>query len=426
MKKEKTELLQIIKGSVVTLLSFLVTIIPFLYQQFKLNPEISRRYGVFPVNNNQAIFNAISGDWNKLHILTGVGIVLTILGIIFLRNKQQKINLFVFVAYFLFTITLGLYALASFSYFTGKAIQLYHFSNRTDLYVAYAFLFFCIIGISNITQFLADSSSKYKFVSQYKINHLIGLGVLMVALVLAYQAIELNAIQNRHARHARPDAAFPEWAALSEYRRDFNNLAKFLNEQKEDKQVLASFDHQVCAYWKTFNKKYTFNADLFTSTVTDAEAEHRLMLLCKSLGMNKQDFFDFIDRNYVNVFWFGLAKYQAHSGYTIAPLDTNNYSSEQISRIQGSSFTNTWQLIVPKKEKLRIENKFEQTKLEDLNKLRLDLLVITKDTSAHDFKINQQHFKKVYSDRLFDVWEHKKSISEKSQNQQKLHALKPE
>src|SRR5262249_47927746 len=113
------------------------------------------------------------------------------------------------------------------------------------------------------------------------------------ALIGATLAIALFSLKYVKARfreplspsHVRSD--FYHYAELGDdYLRDLKSLAAELDRRRAPQlHVIATVDHELCAWWLAFRSGAVLNPDPFGSPLGDAEIEDRLIELGSLLGL---------------------------------------------------------------------------------------------------------------------------------------------
>lgn len=191
------------------------------------------------------------------------------------------------------------------------------------------------------------------------------------------------------------------------YRQEFNELVIELKKPAyQNLQVVGTLDHQIQVYWETFKQGNSYVPDIFISTVSDDEAETRLIKFAKIMGMKEKEFINLIkgdsgSTKYINHF-FGLAKYQTHQGYTFA--DLKEYTPEQRQTIKTIPITEAWNIIVPQSELERMREKFVNIKVESLNNPRLDVIILSNDSIFDNYSPSSEDFQEVFQNRIFRMW----------------------
>src|SRR5262249_27431523 len=152
---------------------------------------------------------------------------------------------------------------------------------------------------------------------------------------------------------------FDEYAALKSYRNDFIGLVGELRKPAyRDAKVLATFDHQLFVWWVTFEHRFSFMTDPFTSTVPDRIVESRIMQFCKLLHQSKDPFLAVLQQHVVVTLWLGHDKYQASRGHSFAP--PSEYSAAIQHEIASGNPYEAWSLAIPRSELDRMASAYER------------------------------------------------------------------
>jgi hypothetical protein len=167
---------------------------------------------------------------------------------------------------------------------------------------------------------------------------------------------------------------FVEYAGFANYRRDFNALAGELSKPSYHGLALASFDVQVQSWWTTFDHGNVYLPDVFSTTMADAEIETRLILLCKAIGMNENQFMSLITDPFAQIFFLSHAKYMGSALHSYAPLP--DYSAADQAEIHANSIFSTFKLYLPLAEQARLRTKFRDT-VSTFDHRDRDLLLLT-------------------------------------------------
>lgn len=391
------------QGYVLLLLSGTLFSLPFLWQRWVENPDVPVRLGVFPVERTQPIW--MPGLQPYLIVL---GLLLYALFLIKLTQlfappdirKKRILGICLFW---------GLSAIACFAMpisliVIGKGVQLYHFFDRFLRIQLITFLIFSLYGGELLLQLIQQNRQHLsQLQNKTSLKQFAIVIVLTLSLLMSLrEAVFISA----NAQHMRPD--FPEWESLKNYRQNFTELVEELSKPNyQNQQVLATFDVQTYVWWVAFQEKNSYLPSAALSTVADREIEYRLSTLCKLIGMNTENFLNFIDRTYVNIFWLGHDKYQASRAHTFSEL--SDYLPEVQKSILQTGVLNSLNVAIPISEQLRLVSQFNQLDRDKINLPRLDLVVLTTDQSLQGFAPPATEFDLSYQNPVFKVWRRKQS-----------------
>jgi hypothetical protein len=390
------------QGYLLLLLSGTLFSLPFLWQRWVENPDVPIRLGVFSIDRTQPIW--MPGTQPYLIVL---GVLLYALFLIRLTQlfapseiRQKRI-----LGICLFW---GLSAIACFAMpisliVIGKGVQLYHFFDRFLRIQLITFLIFSLYGGELLFQFVQQN--RQSFLAQLQNKSSLKQFAIVIVLTLSLlislrEAVFISA----NAQHMRPD--FPEWESLKNYRQNFSELVQELSKPNyQNQQVLATFDVQTYVWWVAFQEKNSYLPSAALSTVADREIEYRLSTLCKLIGMNTENFLNFINRNYVNIFWLGHDKYQASRAHTFSEL--SDYLPEVQKSILQTGILNSLNVAIPISEQLRLVGQFNQLDRNKIDLPKLDLVVLTTDQSLQGFAPPADEFDLTYRNAVFNVWQRK-------------------
>lgn len=388
------------KNFVSFVVSFIIASIPLFLQQLVVSLDVKRRFGLFPVK--KIVFLDIQ---NYQLIILGLLLFLIIINLVLTFKQYKKINLEKVQNLSpeimgVLLIICGYLALPIFLLIFHKGIQLEKFIFCFNISVSYAVLITICSIIKIVYSFF---KTKYKLNILQKNNKYIKLIIYSLILILSLKSISVIYIsRNMQTNNVR-------FKFSPEYRQDYASLIREINKDTYKKlKVMGTLDHQTQIFWQTFKQGNSYVPDLFLSTLSDEETELRLIKLAKIIGMNKDDFREFIiDKKEPispqSLNWFGLAKYQTNEQYLLNNI--NDYTTEQIKSMKKHSILNPlWNLIIPQSEQKRIMTKFNNTKVESLDNPRLDFIVLTNDSFFNSFAPNNNEFKLVFENKTFRMW----------------------
>jgi hypothetical protein len=253
----------------------------------------------------------------------------------------------------------------------GKTIQPYHFDDRGSRLCSYVVIGFAVSWIDLILERLIKQS-RFAVWRKPVIRRCVHAATLFLALsCVGYKLFSREASGFRS--HLRDDYYTHTPQTRPSYRESFAELASFLESNVRHDSVIASFDDQLFSWWITFHRGYWFLVEPFVSSLPDDELESRLALLCKLLGMSSQEYVEFIQHEYINVFFLGCEKYQASQWHSYSPLD--DYTDQQRQRILQSD--NVWQVIIPQSELRRLKRQYENVTMKEFDKRALDVIVLS-------------------------------------------------
>lgn len=363
-------------------LLFFVVMAPFILQRLLEHPDIPVRWGVFEVDR----MAGFALYWRQLFKPAFAIALACVTGLWLSKESPGATNgceqpvrrTWCFMATMLFAA----YACLPVSIFIlGKTIQPYHFTDRAERIVGYVVLLLLVVLLDTFCKRWKSWNDSPALATV--IRHGTSYGAILF-MILGYCGYKT--FISRPTEYVDPvRGSYFSHAAEVEpsYRDEFNDLVQYMKVNIPEDAVVASFDHQVFAWWMTFSEGHWFLVEPFVSSLPDHELETRLTLFCKLLGMSADEFITFIqtpredqpnNNGYVNTFWLGLAKYQASRLHTYAPI--KEYTQEQQQAILQSS--NVWQKIIPQSELDRLRQRFDESELAGFETRTLNAIVLSK------------------------------------------------
>ena len=121
------------------------------------------------------------------------------------------------------------------------------------------------------------------------------------------------------------------------------------------------------------------------------------------LELGSDEFRALINQPYVTNFWLSHDKYQASQAHTFAPL--SDYDPAVQTRIGQTDINSSWDLAIPNSEQARLLLLYESVDLQKVYaKLRLDLIVLTKDAGSRNFVPSSGLFELSFENGTFRIW----------------------
>ena len=175
--------------------------------------------------------------------------------------------------------------------------------------------------------------------------------------------------------------------------------------------MLGTFDLQVYSWWTTFGKGTLYIPFPQLSNASDDEIETRFIRFCQIIGMEENQFMNFIKRRYVLLFWLSHNKYQASFFHTFASLE--DYDEEVRLRIKTvanvlreprkASWQETWTLVLPNSERARLLDKYRTLSKQRFSE-ESDFIILLKDESMQNCQPPLDKYSKSYENASFNVW----------------------
>lgn len=394
-----------IESAIISSIFLIIFTLPFIVQQLFISEDIKSRYGVFPLKGLHFLPLESYRFADLKSFTIKFLIILTIELFIYIKffkkanlvDKQIRLGANIFA---IILIPSGYFAMTFFILVAHQAIQLYHFYEVYKTFCSYAALFAFSFLCTDLSKFFKLDINK--FFTKKKVKLFAYIFVLALSLTAISYKYYGYASLTSHVRHNVYGLLPKEY-----YRQEFNELVKELKKPVyQNLKVLGTFDHQVQVYWETFRQGNSYLPDIFISTISDDEAEKRLIKLAKVIGMNEEQFINYIKgdsgiNGHINLYW-GLAKYQVNQEYTFRNL--TEYTPKQRQKIQTIPITETWNIMVPESEIKRMREKFINTKIESLDNPRLDVIILSNDSIFDKFSPSSKDFQQVFENKIFRMW----------------------
>ena len=201
---------------------------------------------------------------------------------------------------------------------------------------------------------------------------------------------------------------------VREKRIEFQKITTLINDNvKISNSTLMTFDNELMIWAILNNVKYLSLIHSSFAPKTDTMIENDLIKSFRFLNLNVLDFKYFI-RNikegwrYLNknVVTFFAYKYQANSLTTFN--NSKNFDAEVAKHIFSSSPLYTQQLAIPNEEFIRLEKKFNKTKLQNFNKPEIIVLEKLKPVTKK-IVIKKHDYCKLYDGNIYILYFKKNS-----------------
>jgi hypothetical protein len=318
--------------------------------------------------------------------------VLTLFLIYFVNKKKinnyQVINIFflVYVSAFLAPLCLII--------FSPKVGLLFHFNNNIVIYGILLIFMSVIILIEN--RFKIIFSKKFFF-------------IFLIFILVSDFVYEIN-----------------KKKAPNTDRLEFNEIVEIINTKNIDGDFnsILTFDQRFMK-WAILNDKIDYlNLTMVGMTAKNHNLiENDLINTFKFFQLNSNDFLIFLKNEksrwrYLNpqVGTFFLARYTANSLFTFK--NSLNFTTEEKKFIQTSSPMYHQQLVIPKEEFERLENKFNSSKITNFNLPKI--IILNNNLSfINDFKLDENIYCTVFIGNTYSLF-----ISQDKNNNCDIHINK--
>jgi hypothetical protein len=394
---------EILKGMVLCIPAGLLTSLSLFIQRFLTHPDVTRRYGVFPVDRDFFLF-----QFQNAGVVALVVVLAVLLEILKRRLPGSVTSAQLCCSWVLSILCVSAcFALPISGLVLGTSIHPYHFALASITLASYGLLVHALILLQIAFMRAQSSLGASGSRSAQRFMRALSIVIIVAALLLNVQSASSAA---RKTTHIRTDV--PEWEALQDYRRHFTALIGELRQERYAPcKVAGLFDHQVAFWWLAFGGGNLFLAEPAFSTLPDSEVESRLIAFCRLLGMTPDNFASFIKKPWVLVFWIGHNKYQASRLYTFSPID--DYSPEDQKKILSSpgveSWQSSWNIILPLSEEERLCHQYGSKTSRPSR--RLDVIILTRYEIDMGLSPPRDDFVLEYENPVFQVWVHRGLLS---------------
>lgn len=383
-----------------TVAVLLVLCTPFFIQRSFHSHAIDVRWGLFPVHRTHLLFwlpelRAMSGPF-ILYAMFFAGATILKEEVDGIFGSGASLRFRRILLLFIAVTGFGHLAIPLTTFVLGKAVQIYHFpviARDLDSMC-------CIVCIAAAIDLLFRIAIR-------KTDRFTRFGwqpaALLAAICLGALAYKIH-VDRRSPQNGyiRADV-FPELDGLSKtpYRMEFADLTSHLNSLGDSKHmVLGTFDHELCAWWLTFNQGCSYLADPFLSTVPDSEIEARFASFCHLIGMTPKEYDALIQQPTMNLFWISCDKYQASRAYTYAAL--SDYSPSQRAEIAHTTILDNWHVDVPLSEQHRLLTAYDASN--SALQGELDVIVLTNEKAFRDHAPPASQWRLSYQSPRFRVY----------------------
>lgn len=387
---------QILKGLALSMVASLICLIPFIVQRIGEQPDAPIRMGLFRLPRLMT-FQIGLPSFTPLLIILATGPLVAFLQPTIARDHAARNTRI--ITFLIVLSIVSYFGLHINSLILGKAIQVDHF-NYTFLdvsrYTILSISFFCLVIVSHLLYARLKSIARVAHLALHLDKAIVLTSIVAIVVCMA------RTHDWYPTTHSRKDLD-PHKEFGSNYRPQFDALVRELSrDDYKARLVLGTLDSQLRAWWITFQQRFVFNPEPSSTTVSDAEIEYRLAVLCKLLGMQQgNQFSKFVNTLAIDGGWLGHNKYHVTRLHTFRPLE--KYPADIREALPSLSWFKTWNLSIPSDEISRLENVFADSAFEP-RLLDLDILVLTPYETAQGLEPTPQLFSPVYHNDVFKVW----------------------
>ena len=359
-----------------TFISFLITILPFLFNLSRVDPDLLSSIGVRDVTFDNKIV-ILSYIFFKLINIKFLSInFFLIFTLFFIKKFNFKDFHICLIFYFIYLSTL--LAPFVFIFFSPKISFLYHFANNIIIYAFLSLLINIILIIKVI-----PIRINYRF--------------LIILFPIVYF---LNISQNIN-----------KYKNGNLIREELNKVAKKIEfySSKEKIDTVLNF-HPTFMIWSILSDKVKYlNLTMLSLTPKNTnQNENDLINVFRFLNLDSDDFINFLKnkkqswRYYnQNTATFFLYKYSANSLFTYN--DSKNFSNDVKKFIKQTSPLINQQIVIPDEEFNRLEKKFNE--LQDNIVLDPDLILLKTNLSFLDkINLDKKSYCQIYEGKIYILY----------------------
>ncbi len=381
------KILEQYKNFLLSIFFFLLSILPFFFNLLFHEKDATGRWGVFNLDleKKKILLEHYFNGYIKIEFLL---IFIISSFFVYLANKKRILNHEIINIFFILFLG-SVFAPVIFVLFLNKASILYHFNNAMFVWI---FLFFVIYFITIL---------KHLFKIELNIYVCRVFFILITFLYCFNTYLEQRNNYNNQV--------------IREKRIEFQKITELINDNLIITNAsLMTFNTDLMIWAILSDIKYLSLVNGLFVSKTDDMIENDLIKSFKFLNLNVHDFkyflrnkkeqkWRYLNRNVVTFFFY---KYQANSLITFN--DSKNFDPKIAKFIFSSSPLYTQQSVIPNEEFMRLEKKFENTKIKKTN--RPDAIVLEKSMSViNNIVIKKKDYCKLYDGNIYVLYLKKKS-----------------
>ncbi len=367
---------------------------PFALQRRGMLPEVSRRWGAYPISRRTAIEWASQAPISGAIAAAVVAILVWLVARSLLPNapEDERVRRQRVVIFFAVLPALAPIAMPLFYFAVGQGLFPYHFVDRARRFAMLAIVLLGAEGAAVVVHRLRIASHRWVRAAA---------GVALSAAMLTAFAVRARAVLHRE-EHGR---SFYRASAGAKYRSAFAELMRELERPRyASAVVLGTLDQQVQAGWHLLGGR-SFVPDGWLSTCPDAELERRLVLFARLIGMPTEPFLSLLEEGSYQSLIFN-SKYQTNASFAFGPPE--DYTPEQRTRINARSIFVAFGYEMPISETARFRELYEGDAFRADEPPRLDVVVLTRDARFADLSPPGDQFELAFENELFRVYDRRK------------------
>ena len=375
-------------------LAALATLLPFVWQQLAMHPDIPRRMGVFAVSRWHPP-EQLKPWWPRLEQVLVVLALTALLRLGLARRVAIKGTWPALLG--LLLMALGFYfSMPVFGWVTGRDVQVYHFPDRFQRATTWVVLAAGALAAAWLT---------HRPVLALLRRSKRPLAVAIVAEGIAAAGLSAFAFHTLNERTHTITQGPPRAGVTlgAQYKADLVGVTQELQTPRYAAlRVLGTFDHPLGVWWTAFQHRFLLVSDPFPSTRSDAEHELRVAYFLHLLGVSQASFEDLIQAPNLQVLWLSSAK------YTISPLHsfsgTSDYTEAQAGIIRSGDVMSGWDFGVPRSEVRRLSRLYAQQATAPWRMASADIIVLSRTELERAMAPNTTSFRETFSNSTFKVW----------------------
>jgi len=360
---------------------FIISITPFFFNLYFHEKDFTERLGVILLDyeKKKILLNHYLYGYLKIEFL--LFFLISIL-IVYFANIKKILNYKLINIFFILFLSC-VFSPLFFILLSNKTAILYHFNNAIFVW---AFLFSVICLIVIIKHFFKIELNIYVYRTFI---------ILITFLYCLNTYLEKdNKFNNQFTKDKRIE---------------FQKITKLIDDNLVVSETsLMTFNNKLMIWAVLNDVKYLSLTNFVIAPKTDGMIENDLIKSFKFLNLNTYDFKDFLrnkkqswrylNRNVASFFFY---KYQANSLTTFN--DSKNFDKEVAKHIFSSSPLYFQQIAIPNDEFVRLEKKFENTKLQNFNEP--DAIALEKSMPIiNNIVIKKQDYCKLHDGNIYILY----------------------
>lgn len=372
------------KKIILTTITFLFIISPFVYFLMNTNESYTQRLGLFNISIENKIF-LIKHYLFRLFRLK-ILLLYFLIGIFYFVIKNKFFHHKKFIDIFLILFLSSIISPIIYITLSNKIAFLYHFNNLVVITAIMLLILMCLIFVLKLINFFENK--KY-----YSAINLIIVLTLLIFYHFSESFIGYKELKKDQERLERNQI-------INLIKNNPKINVKYLN--------LLTFDTVIMSWAVLNDVKFLKILDGTYSAKKDTVVENDLIEVFKFLSLDKNDFYNFLKNKkqgyrYINhdarmIFW---QKYQANSLFTFK--NSKNFEKKTLNFIKNSSPFHAHQFAIPKDELLRLLDKFDNIK-ENLNFEPEIVIIDNNHKLLNKAKLNMENYCEYFFGEKYKVF----------------------